>query len=372
MTAIQVERNASPLQTYRQHLDAGELEADPAQAEVVDRLDALYHKLLQPEPRPNLFQRITGRTSSTTTPLPGLYIWGSVGRGKTWLVDLFYNRVPLEKKQRTHFHRFMQQIHTRLGQLRGQPEPLDRIAADLAADIRVLCLDEFIVTDIGDAMILAQLLRGLFQRGVTLITTSNTAPDNLYLGGMQRASFLPAIALLKQHTQVVELYGDLDYRLRYLQQAKVYHAPLGAGSDAIMQEEFDRLAPEAARTGGSIQIHQRDIAVVKIADDTVWFRFDVICGPPRSQADYLEIARIFHTVMISDIPLLTANEDDATRRLLYLLDEFYDRKVKLVVSADALPEALYRGRRLAFDFQRAVSRLTEMQSTDYLASPHRP
>lgn len=259
-----------------------------------------------------------------------------------------------------------------LAGLRQQADPLDRVADQLARNARVLCLDEFIVTDIGDAMILAQLLHALFQRGVTLVTTSNTKPDNLYLGGIQRASFVPAIELLKKHTQVIELRGSLDYRLRYLKQARVYHTPLGRESERVMQEEFQRLAPEEARIGGVINLFQRDIRVVQIADDLVWFKFDVICGPPRSQADYLEIARCFHTVMISDIPLLTQSQDDATRRFLYLLDEFYDRKVKLIVSAERTPELLYQGRRLAFDFQRAVSRLQEMQSAEYLSSPHRP
>jgi len=362
----------TPQVEYQTLLDSGKLEPDHAQAEVVRLLHDLHLQLLKPRPTPGLMQRLTGRIKADTKVTRGLYIWGSVGRGKTWLVDLFYNSLPLEQKRRIHFHRLMQEIHEGLAGLRSQADPLDRIADNMAKHTRVLCLDEFIVTDIGDAMILAQLLRALFQRGVTLITTSNTQPDNLYLGGIQRASFLPAIELLKAHTQMVELQGGLDYRLRYLEQAKVYHSPLGAESDRIMQEEFQRLAPEKAHIGGAINIFHRDIPVVQIADDLVWFDFDVICGPPRSQADYLEIARCFHTVMISGIPRLTPAQDDASRRFLYLMDEFYDRKVKLILSADTTPEFLYQGKRLAFDFQRAVSRLQEMQSTEYLASPHEP
>ncbi|MCP5409267.1 MAG: cell division protein ZapE [Chromatiaceae bacterium] len=362
----------TPQAEYQALIDAGVLEPDPAQAEIVGLLDALHLKLLEPRPKAGLIKRLTGRSKIDAQAPGGLYIWGSVGRGKTWLVDLFYNSLPLAQKRRIHFHRLMQEIHEGLAGLRSQVDPLDRIAEGLARNIRVLCLDEFIVTDIGDAMILAQLLKALFQRGVTLVTTSNTQPDNLYLGGIQRASFLPAIELLKLHTQVIELRGNLDYRLRYLQKAKVYHTPLGRESDLIMREEFQRLAPEKARIGGSIKLFQRDVPVVQIADDLVWFDFDVICGPPRSQADYLEIARCFHSVMISGIPSLSPAQDDAVRRFLYLLDEFYDRRVKLIISADKAPEHLYTGKRLAFEFNRAISRLQEMQSTEYLASPHKP
>ena len=362
----------TPQAEYQALLDAGELEPDPAQAEVVELLLALHLQLLEPLPKPRLMKRLTRRAMRDAQAPRGLYIWGSVGRGKTWLVDLFYNSLPLKQKRRIHFHRLMQEIHQGLAGLRNQSDPLDLIADGLARDVRVLCLDEFIVTDIGDAMILSQLLQALFRRGITLVTTSNTQPDNLYLGGIQRASFVPAIELLKAHTRVFELQGSLDYRLRYLEQAKVYHTPLGPESDRIMQEEFRRLAPERARVGGNINIYQRDIPIVQIADDLVWFEFEVICGPPRSQADYLEIARCFHTVLISGVPRLEPAQDDATRRFLYLLDEFYDRKVKLIISADALPAVLYQGKRLAFDFQRAVSRLQEMQSTEYLASPHKP
>lgn len=363
----------TPQAEYQSLIEAGKLEPDPAQAEVVGRLHALHLKLLEPPPRAGLIKRLTGRAKKTDVEVTrGLYIWGSVGRGKTWLVDLFYNSLPLERKRRIHFHRLMQEIHSGLAGLRNQTDPLDVIASDLAREIRVLCLDEFIVTDIGDAMILAQFLRALFRHGVTLVTTSNTQPDNLYLGGIQRASFVPAIELLKSHTHVVELQGSLDYRLHYLQKAKVYHTPLGAQSERIMQEEFQRLAPEKARVGGVINLFNRDIPVVQIADDLVWFDFEVICGPPRSQADYLEIARCFHTVLISGIPYLTPALDDATRRFLYLLDEFYDRRVKLIVSAAGAPDSLYLGKRLAFEFKRAASRLQEMQSTEYLSSPHKP
>lgn len=362
------------LKHYHARLAAGELEPDQAQAAVVARLQEVQEQLTKPAPRPGILERLPGmrRGRPSASPVRGLYIWGSVGRGKTWLVDLFFNQLSTEQKLRIHFHRLMQRIHEQLATLRGQRNPLEQVARNLTKNIRVLCIDEFIVTDIGDAMILAHLLKALFDRGITLITTSNTRPDLLYKDGIQRASFLPAIDLLKEHTSVIELSGSLDYRLRYLEQAKVYHTPLGVETSRIMEQEFARLAPEEGVVGGVIQVFHRDIAVLRMADDLVWFDFFTICGPPRSQADYLELARCFHTVIISDIPLMHPDLDDNARRFLYLLDEFYDRKVKLIISAAGSPEALYQGKRLAFDFKRAVSRLHEMQSTDYLASPHRP
>lgn len=359
----------TPLGSYRQLLASGTLEADPEQQAVVEALDRLYQRLLHPRPRPGLLQRLTGRTRQSPAER-GLYVWGGVGRGKTRLVDLFYNLLPPGDRQRIHFHRFMGQIHRQLADLGGQRDPLQRVAAGLARKTRVLCLDEFIVTDIGDAMILGRLLEALFRHGVTLVTTSNTRPDDLYRDGIQRASFLPAIDLLKRHTRVLRLGGDTDFRLRNLERSPVYHTPLGPEVTQRLARAFEDLAPEAGRRGGTVRVVQRDIPVVQVADDLVWFDFMALCGPPRSQADYLELARCFHTVIISDIPCLGPALDDATRRFLYLLDEFYDRGVKLVISAAEPPESLYQGERLAFDFQRAVSRLREMQTTAYLHRRH--
>ncbi len=360
----------TPLKHYRALLADGTLEPDPAQLAAVEALDDLYLRLQRPRPRPGLLRRLRGRRSSVP-PETGLYLWGGVGRGKTRLVDLFYNLLPEPERRRVHFHRFMGGIHRRLATLGRQREPLRRIAAELARETRVLCLDEFIVTDIADAMILGRLLEALFDHGVTLVTTSNTKPGDLYRDGIQRASFLPAIDLLERHTRVLELGGETDYRLRSLEQARVYHTPLGPEVTTRLEREFQRLAPEPGRRGGGIQVLQREIPVVRVADDVVWFDFMALCGPPRSQADYLELARCFHTVIISDIPRLGPALDDATRRFLYLLDEFYDRGVKLVISAAEPPETLYQGERLAFDFQRAVSRLREMQSATYLHREHR-
>ncbi|MET0046616.1 MAG: cell division protein ZapE [Sedimenticola sp.] len=366
----------TPEQYYRQQLEETDLIPDAAQEAAIAALQNLYQRLEQPangNPRGGygLLKGLFSARSADIPPETGIYLWGGVGRGKTWLIDLFYNLLPGDRKLRLHFHQFMRDVHEQLAQMRGQQDPLELVAKRLADNARVICLDEFIVTDIGDAMILAGLLKALFRQGVTLVTTSNTAPDNLYQDGIQRASFLPAIDLLKQHTQIIKLDGGTDYRLRYLEQATIYHTPLGPGTDQRLTEEFEALAPEINQGTGKIHVFGRDIPVRGIADDVVWFDFMALCGPPRSQADYLELARSFHTVLISDIPLLGPALDDATRRFLYLVDEFYDRNVKLIISAAEPPESLYQGERLAFDFQRAVSRLQEMQSTDYLAKAHR-
>ena len=364
----------NPKQYYKAKIDSGEVLPDEYQAQVVDALQDLYQRLLDSKkPRSaGILDRLLKKNNKEITPETGLYIWGGVGRGKTWLVDIFFNRIPIKAKMRRHFHHFMREIHESLDRLQGKREPLELVAEELSKQIRVLCLDEFIVIDITDAMILAQLLKALFARGVTLVTTSNTMPDNLYENGLQRANFLPAIEMLKVHTKVIKLDSDVDYRLRYLEQATVYHTPLGPKVDERLAEEFERLSPEEGHEGGSVHIFGRDIPIKRIADDVIWFDFMALCGPPRSQADYLELACCYHTVMISDVPVLGSSLDDATRRFLYLIDEFYDRGVKLIVSAASAPESLYQGKRLVFDFQRAVSRLKEMQSKAYLAMEHKP
>lgn len=365
----------TPQQYYQQQLEQTAVTADPDQAAAVTELQALYDRLLLPvipAPEPDLFSRLLKRKSTPQpTPVTGVYLWGGVGRGKTWLVDLFYNQLPFQEKMRIHFHHFMRDTHEALSRYKGVKNPLEKVAEELASRTRILCLDEFIVTDIGDAMILTQLLRALFARGVTLVTTSNTEPDQLYKDGLQRSSFLPAIALIKRFTQVIKLDAATDYRRRYLEQATVYHSPLGSLVTERLNDQFEHLAPEPGELGGTITLYGREISVKRKADDLIWFDFLSVCGPPRSQADYLELARCYHTVMISDIPLLTSDHDDAVRRLVFLIDEFYDRGVKLIISAAAMPQQLYLGERLAFEFERAVSRLQEMQSLEYLSREHK-
>jgi len=371
-------RPMTPMQAYHEQLKQDDVVADPEQAAAISALHELYERLLRPKPtapKQPFFQTLFQRQKQAVSPhlpMQGLYLWGGVGRGKTWLVDIFYNQLPLEKKRRVHFHHFMRQIHHALTQLTGTKNPLEHVAEQIAQDAVVLCLDEFIVTDIGDAMLLAQLLDALFARGVSLVTTSNTAPDNLYKNGLQRASFLPAIELLKKHTQVLELDSGTDYRLRYLEQATVYHDASEAETHERLIDEFQHLAPEEAQENTQIEIFSRQISALFLADDVVWFDFPSLCGPPRSQADYLEIARCFHTVFISDIPVMRdSGQDDVARRFLYLIDEFYDRGVKLIVSANAPPDKLYQNGRLSAEFERAASRLQEMQSIDYLSREHK-
>jgi cell division protein ZapE len=364
----------NPIDYYLVRIASGEVLRDECQAQVVDALQDLYERLVNSNKNKSSggLRKFLSRNSKDIEPEKGLYIWGGVGSGKTWLVDIFYNQLPIKEKMRSHFHHFMSETHEALEELKGQRDPLEVYAEQLSSKIRVLCLDEFIVVDITDAMILAQLLKALFARGVTLVTTSNTMPDDLYENGLQRTNFLPAIDMLKLNTKVIKLDTDIDYRLRYLEKVKVYHTPLGPDVDKLLSEEFDQLAPEDGSKGGSVHIFGRDIPIKRVADDIIWFDFMALCGPPRSQADYLELARCYHTVIISDVPILGSSLDDATRRFIYLIDEFYDRGVKLILSAAAPPGSLYQGKRLTFDFKRVESRLLEMQSKAYLAMEHKP
>lgn len=339
-------------------------------------LQGVYLALVQAEnrcARSNVLSRIRAVFERPdAAPVRGLYLWGGVGRGKTYLMDAFYESLPFERKMRVHFHRFMRHVHAELKALGGTKNPLHSVAERLAVRTRVICFDEFFVADIADAMILGGLFECLFARQVTLVATSNIAPDDLYKDGLQRQRFLPAIDLINQHTRVVHLDGDRDYRLRLLQQAELYHFPLDASADTVLAANFASLAPEPGIEGQMIEVVGRAIPSRCCADDVVWFEFDALCDGPRSQNDYIELAMVYHAVLISNVPLLTARKEDQARRFISLVDEFYDRNVKLVISAAADIEALYQGRRLQFEFARTVSRLREMQSHDYLARQHRP
>ncbi len=362
----------TPNEYYRRQLDQQKLEEDTSQADAIASLDDLYQQLLTtPRQKPSSLKHLLWRKMVDRPPIQGLYLWGGVGRGKTWLVDMFFNLLPIEQKRRYHFHRFMQRIHKGMAAVQGQPNPMDLIAEDVASQVQLICLDEFVITDIGDAMILAGLLKGMFRHGVTLVTTSNMPPQQLYEGGLQRDRFLPAIDLLQRHTKVQEIASGIDYRTRYLINSKVYHTPLGQEVDDLLAEEFANLVPELAGNQTHVTIAGRKIPVRQMADDVVWFDFMALCGPPRSQMDYLELARRFHTVLISDIPVLNSSRDDVARRFLYMLDEFYDSNVNLILSAAVPAVELYQGRRLTFEFQRATSRLREMRSSEYLSRPHK-
>lgn len=309
---------------------------------------------------------------SARVPQRGLYLWGGVGRGKTMLMDWFYESLRFSRRERSHFHRFMRQVHAelRLGQRRTQP--LDTVAQRLARQTRVICLDEFFVADIADAMLLAGLFEGLFRRGVTLVTTSNTPLEYLYSDGLQRERFLPAIELIRRHVDVVRLDGGIDYRLRQLEQGPTYLDSADQHTPLRLQERFAALAGESSAGPGVLSIEDRDMVAVATGAGMVWFEFSDLCEGPRSQNDYIELARMYHAIFISNIPKFTTADDDAARRFIAAIDEFYDRGVKIVVSAAAPPATLYHGERLQLEFQRAASRLIEMQTQLYLARQHRP
>jgi len=294
-----------------------------------------------------------------------------VGRGKTYLMDNFYESLPFDNKLRVHFHRFMQRVHQELAALKQQSDPLVVVAQKLSDEASVICFDEFFVSDIGDAMILAGLIDELFKRGVSLVCTSNIEPDGLYQDGLQRARFLPAISLVKQHTEVVNIDGGSDYRLRALEQAELYYYPLNDVARSNLESCFQRLAVEAGSHELELDVNGRCLKAHRHAEDVVWFDFKTLCDGPRSQNDYIELAREFHAVIISDVPQLSVDTDDQARRFINLIDEFYDRSVKVIISADAAIHELYLGERLSFEFERTESRLLEMQSHEYLERAHK-
>jgi cell division protein ZapE len=306
-----------------------------------------------------------------TRTVRGVYLWGSVGRGKTLLMDLFFHCLPFAAKKRQHFHRFMAAVHRRLKSLRDEENPLELVADQIAAECRIICFDEFAVSDIADAMILGNLFSALFERGVTLAATSNIAPSDLYRDGLQRQRFLPAIEAIEAHTKVLQMGGDRDYRLGVLEGAAVYLTPAGTEANTQLEASFAAIAPDQGDTNGSIEILGRAIDFIRSSEGVIWFDFDAICDGPRSQDDYIELAREFQTVLVSNVPVLDANHENQARRFVALIDEFYDRKVKLILSAAAPPAALYTGTRLAQVFERTQSRLMEMQSHAYLALAHR-
>ncbi|MES9939784.1 MAG: cell division protein ZapE [Candidatus Thiodiazotropha sp. 6PLUC2] len=355
----------SLLQYYQQQLQINGFDRDAYQERILLAFDRLADQLTQP-------RKTSGWLWKKSVPaVQGLYIWGGVGRGKTWLMDLFHQQHETLGIERHHFHSFMRLIHQRLKEHEGDKEPMMLIAHEMENRMRVLCLDEFNVIDIGDAMLMRTLLESLQKVGITLVTTSNQPPDNLYMNGLQRERFLPAIALLKSGNEVLELEGDQDYRLQLFETSSVYHTPLSDDAMVKLSGEFDRLASGSVEEMGRFEVPGRAVRFVKRASGVIWSDFNALCGPPRWQNDYIELARCHHTVFISDIPRLDGTWDDRTRRFINLVDVFYDQKVKVVISADAEPDRLYSGTRLAFEFKRTASRLKEMQSAKYLETPHK-
>jgi len=357
----------APSARYRAGVLAGMWQDDPAQAGALAAFDRLWRELGEAS-TPSLWQRLRRRDVQSAR---GIYLWGRVGRGKTFLCDLFFEAAPLVAKRRVHFHRFMQGVHAQLRTLEGHSDPLVDVAARIAEQVRLLVLDEFFVGDIGDAMILGNLLRALFERGVVLVTTSNTQPAQLYKEGLQRERFLPAIALIEQHCEIVELVSPQDWRLRALKQAPVYYTPPGATAERALLAAFNRVARGQVQHDFVLALNGRELVARQEAHGVIWFAFDVLCEGPRAVADYIELAKAYHTILVSNVPQFTPQTDDAARRFIELVDEVYDRGVNLVLSAAAPIIDLYDGERLRAEFARTESRLIEMQSADYLAREHR-
>jgi cell division protein ZapE len=372
---IHLEQNmTSPWERYQQDLKRDDFTHDLSQEQAVKSLQRVYEQLIsRADKEGSFFGKALRKTGKKPQKVTGLYFWGGVGRGKTYIMDTFYDAIPFKQKRRLHFHHFMRMVHEQLKVHKGNADPLKIVAREFAEEARVLCFDEFFVSDIGDAMILANLLETLFEQGVTLIATSNIVPDQLYKDGLQRKLFLPAIELLKQNVEVLNVDGGTDYRLRTLKQVEIFHHPLDESSEQNLMASFRKLAPdvEEAEENKKLDILGREIRARMVNDDVALFDFSDICEGPRSQNDYIEIAQRFHAVLIANVPTFMGKNDDSARRFINLVDEFYDRNVKLLLTAEAAVENLYENGRLSFEFQRTVSRLLEMQSEEYLELAHK-
>ncbi|GAC15816.1 lactation elevated protein 1 [Aliiglaciecola lipolytica E3] len=364
----------TPWQKYQQDLKDPEFHYDAAQENAVKELQRLFDELTQPK------KKLTWRVKLASTfgkgmnkpSIQGVYFWGGVGRGKTYLVDTFYECLPFKNKMRIHFHRFMHRVHEELKSLGGESDPLKIVASILAKETKVICFDEFFVSDITDAMILGTLMQELFARGICLVATSNIIPDELYKNGLQRSRFLPAIELINQNCRIVNVDSGVDYRLRTLEQAEIFHYPLDKEANQNLDKYFSQLAPEIGGSKRDIEIEGRKIPSMKDADGVVMFEFRALCDGPRSQNDYMELSQCYHTVLLANVEQMGQAIDDVARRFIAMVDEFYERNVKLIISAAVPLEELYTQGQLNFEFKRCLSRLKEMQSHDYLATQHLP
>ncbi|MFB1115395.1 cell division protein ZapE [Dickeya dadantii] len=375
-------QRTTPLALYQQALAAQTYQPDEVQHQTVVRLNAIHQTLTEQvwvpaeSSAPGLMAKWRtwlGQKEKSPSPVQGLYMWGGVGRGKTWLMDLFFHSLPSERKLRLHFHRFMLRVHEELNQLQGQENPLEKVADGFKAQTDILCFDEFFVSDITDAMLLAELLRALFSRGIALVATSNIPPDELYRNGLQRARFLPAIELIKQHCGVLNVDAGIDYRLRTLTQAHLYLTPSNADTDAEMQAMFRRLSGrDFSQPGPVLEINHRPLTTLSAGDGVLAVDFATLCLEARSQNDYIALSRLYHTVLLHHVPVMEVKDENAARRFLALVDEFYERRVKLIMSAQATMFEIYQGEHLKFEYQRCLSRLQEMQSEEYLRQPHLP
>ncbi|MDP8825766.1 cell division protein ZapE [Serratia marcescens] len=371
----------SPLSHYQQALEAGEYQADEVQRRAVTQLDRIYQALLQKPaasaPAGGLrgkLSRLLGKGGDTAPqrPVQGLYMWGGVGRGKTWLMDMFFHSLPGDRKMRLHFHRFMLRVHEELTELQGRENPLDIVADGFKAETDVLCFDEFFVSDITDAMLLATLLQALFARGITLVATSNIPPDDLYRNGLQRARFLPAIDLINEYCDVMNVDAGIDYRLRTLTQAHLYLTPLSDQTREALDRMFVKLAGKAGEDAPVLQINHRPLQAIRSVDGVLAVDFHTLCEEARSQLDYIALSRLYHSVILYNVRVMGPLKENTARRFLALVDEFYERHIKLVIGAEASMFEIYQGVQLKFEFQRCLSRLQEMQSEEYLKLPHLP
>lgn len=373
-------QSISPTSRYQQALHEGTHQPDDVQQKAVDRLDILWQELTTrsapASPTQGLLAKMgklfTRRDEPLALPARGLYMWGGVGRGKTWLMDLFYHSLPGARKQRLHFHRFMLRVHEELAALQGESDPLERVADRFKAETDVLCFDEFFVSDITDAMLLGGLMNALFARGITLVATSNIPPDELYRNGLQRARFLPAIDAIKTHCDIMNVDAGIDYRLRTLTQAHLWLSPLDADTQQQMDNLWLALAGAKRTHAPELEINHRPFATLGVENQTLAVSFTTLCVDARSQHDYIALSRLFHTVLLFDVPVMTPLMESEARRFIALVDEFYERHVKLVVSAECPLEAIYQGTALQFEFRRCLSRLQEMQSEEYLRLEHMP
>ena len=358
---------SSPAERYAEALASGQFMADEAQAQAVQELDRVWKELLN---RYKASKKAFRRFRRQTSP-KGVYMWGGVGRGKTWLMDQFYESVPFRRKTRMHFHHFMQHVHKELNKLSGQRNPLEIVADQIYKDAVVICFDEFFVSNVTDAMILSDLFQKLFVRGVTLIATSNIAPDGLYKNGIHRDRFLPTIEMVKKNCAVLNVDAGVDYRLRVLKQAQLFKSPLTNEAQSWTAERFSALTHTQAHSQEPIVINNRVVETLGHTEDVLWCEFSELCFKPRSPADFIEIANIYNTVLVSNVPHLTDFLSEGTRRFIYLVDEFYDRGVKLLLTSQDSIIDIYQGEKLAFEIERTRSRLLEMQSDEYLHSEHR-
>lgn len=355
----------TPLEHYRQDCQRPDFVADAAQQQAVEALDDLYHRLIKADDKP---ARGFWKRKQSTEPVTGLYMWGGVGRGKTYLMDVFYQALPLEQKARTHFHHFMREVHQELTKRQGEKNPLTGIAREYASNVKVLCLDEFFVTDITDAMLLGGLFTELFALGTTLVTTSNIEPDGLYWNGLQRQRFLPAIEQLKKFTQVMNVDGGTDFRMRHLTLTERWSCPLGEEADAFMEQWLVQLTEDKTTPTRNtpIEVEGRELVANALGDKVAWFDFMTLCDGPRSQNDYIALAEQFDTILLSNVERMGSENDDQARRFINLVDEFYDSGINLIISSEEPITELYTSGHLEFEFQRTESRLQEMQSEEYL------